>query len=184
MNCTQVREHLTDVLDGQTSPELAHHLDACTECAALIYELRKDVSVLAAMPAAPVPPILLARVMSEVHKVSHTRKAWHFFAPRLAPVAAALAVTVLSYNLTPDLWSWQRASQPPQTMSEKSDATLEATTEDKARTFGAPLESEDAGKSMVVLPEPQSPWLMSSLAGGAAFALWSGVVYLWYKKRA
>jgi len=180
MNCTQVREHLTDILDGQTPPKLAHHLDACTECAALIYELRKDVSALAAIPAAPVPPILLTRVMSEVRKVSHTRKAWQFFAPRLAPVAAALAVTVLSYNLTPDLWAWQRASQPPQTMSEKSDVPLdatdvrlEATAEDKARTFNAS-----------VLPEPQSPWLMSSLAGGAAFALWSGVVYLWYKKRA
>jgi len=184
MNCTQVRDHLTDILDGQTPPILAHHLDACTECAALVAELRKDVSALAATPVAPVPPILLTKVMSEVRKVSHTRKTWQFFAPRLAPVAAALAMTVLSYNLTPDLWSWQRASQPPQTMSEKSDVPLDATDVDKARAFNAALESEDAKKSVAVLLELQSPWLISSLAGGAAFALWSGVVYLWYKKRA
>ena len=182
MNCTQVREHLSEILDGQTPPELVRHLNACTECATLIVELRKDMSLLATVPAAPVPPILLARVMGEVSKVSHTRKAWRFFVPRLAPVAAALAVTVLSYNLTPDLWSWQRASQPPQMMSEQSDATLETTTEDTAQIFRAALEPEDASKSMAALPAPQSPWLISSLTGGAAFALWSGVVYLWYKR--
>ncbi len=171
MNCTQVREHLSDILDGHAPPELSHHLDSCGECATLISELRKDISLFVAMPVVDVPPVLLDRVMGEVSRVSRTRTAWRFFVPRLAPVAAALALTVLSYNVTPDLWSMQRAGQPPQ--SESTDVTFQTTVEDKAQVFNVSQFPEDASRSIAV----------SSLAGGTAFALWSGVVYLWYKKR-
>ncbi len=182
MNCKQVREHLADILDGQTPPSLAQHLDACDECAALIGALRQDMSLLAAMPAVVVPTVVLDKVMGEVTKVSRTRRAWRFFVPRLAPVAAALAMTVLSYNLTPDLWPWQRVTPAPP--SEISGVTPQTTAEDGARAF--PIVTEIAGgtgERQAALAQPPSPWLVSSLAGGAAFALWAGVVYLWYKKR-
>ena len=187
MNCTQVREHLSDILDGNTPPLLAPHLEACGECAALVAALRQDKDVLLSMSAVDVPPILLDKVMNEVTLTSRNKKAWRFFVPRLAPVAAALALTVLSYNLVPGLLPARQLSEPPQV--ESADATFRATAEDtqkdaqkEAQVF-ATTEQVPNDTILATEGEDSRPWLITSLAGSSAFLLWSGVVYWWYKRR-
>lgn len=183
MNCTQVREHLSDILDGNTPPPLAPHLEACGECAALVAALRQDKDVLLSMSAVDVPSILLDKVMSEVTLTSRKKKAWRFFVPRLAPVAAALALTVLSYNLVPGLLPAGQLREP------NADATFRTTAEDtekdahkEAQVFAT---TEQAPNDTILATEGEDsrPWLITSLAGSSAFLLWSGVVYWWYKRR-
>jgi len=181
MSCLQVHEHVSDILDGNTPPLLACHLEVCAECAALVAALRQDQGVLLSMSAVEVPPILLDKVMSEVTLTSRNKKAWRFFVPRLAPVAAALALTVLSYNLTPDLWATERRVLPSQ--SEKTDTALPVPAQEQARVFSMTLVPEGTSEDVVESPASRNPWLVSSLAGGGVFALWSGLVYGWYKKQ-
>jgi len=182
MTCAQVYEHLSDILDGAVPPEVNLHLAACGECATLIARLREDRAALAELPATAVPPLLLSNVMREVSKVSRPKHAWRFFVPRLAPVAAALLFTVLSYNLDLDLRPSHLRGEQIQVQS--AEVARQGAAEDTARVFStAEVPPNEDARLAAAWSEPR-PWLATSVAGGTVFALWSTVVYVWYKRRA
>jgi len=105
MNCEWISDHLTEVVDGLLTPaeqELVDaHLATCEECSSLIEELRADAFALQTLGQVEVPIDLRKRVADAIAKPKVTKNPWKFFVPRLAPVAAAVLVSVLSINLVP-----------------------------------------------------------------------------------
>ncbi len=79
-------------LEAEDATRLAAHLGHCDDCRALLAEQRIVRRALAARPAAPVPPSLAARVLTELAGAPHWTEllAWRTWTYRLAPVAAGL----------------------------------------------------------------------------------------------
>ncbi len=103
MTCRQAEPLLARAADGTLDPErsrtLARHLDACADCRDALDTQRAMREVLAARPAAPVPPGFATRVMAHLPEREPTAAAewldtlnWRAWTLRLAPLAGALFV--------------------------------------------------------------------------------------------
>lgn len=200
MNCSWVHENLSDILDGLLTPdaveELNSHLKECSACSELLIELKDDKLLLEDLGDVVVPPFLAERVMLEI-KLKPAKNAWKFFVPRLAPVAAALLVTVASINVLPGVLEKRelaKGTEVPefgqQRMMTASDATSGTNAEHSIKSFQA-NEVEDKKENVFTdttvlslgIAEKPSVWVRTSVAGGTAFVLWGAIVYYWYKKQ-
>jgi anti-sigma factor RsiW len=101
MHCGQVRTHLGDHLEGDlelsTRAQVDEHLEACTDCASELQELRSTVALVRSLPEPTVPAGLADTVMRRIDDGEGRRQHFSFLArrgisPRLAlPLAAGIA---------------------------------------------------------------------------------------------
>ncbi len=132
MNCTRVRSHLGDHLEGDLElrfrTQVDEHLGRCTSCARELHELRSTVGLLRSLPAPQPPAELASEVMRRISAgEGRTRQSpavvRHLFGPR---VAAALAAGLAGFAIFTSLeTSWV---EPPQAIAV---APTEAATADQ-----------------------------------------------------
>jgi len=190
MDCAWIKDNLCDILDGLLPSEVEEqyqsHLAECAECRTLIAEISLDQQVLASVPRVVPPVELIAGVFNTIRRPA--KKAfWPFFAPRFAPVAAALAIMVLGLNFwtayfpyqssTPESAAVETQTTPRMfvAIGEEPDASDPAVTDSSMAT--AALDNKEN-----VLPEQPSFLVVSSILGGSVFVLWGAVVLVWYKR--
>jgi hypothetical protein len=132
VNCTRVRSHLGDHLEGDLAIQLRaridEHLSRCADCARELSELRSTVGLLRSLPAAQPPAELANHVMRRIESGEGRRQQppaviRFLFEPR---VAAALAAGLAGFAIFTSIeTSWV---QPPQGVA---IATTEAGTADQ-----------------------------------------------------
>ena len=203
MNCEWIKEHVSEMLDGLLTPEeqaeAQAHLDICAECSLLVSEVKQDMSLLQGLGDIPVPVELKQRIAHALAKPKLQKNPWRFFLPRLAPVAAAVLISVLSINtvpgylasrqkltqeaqpdLAPRLHMAAPASEPDETdpEGEPTERVYTATTGDGLKVNG----TEDMLTMSASQDAKPSLWVVTSAAGSTVLLLWGAVVYRWYKK--
>lgn len=119
MDCGELRERLSDLLDGTLSPpeqaELERHLVACAPCAAEEKALRETVSLLRALPVLPAPPGLRdgirGRIEAEQSAAEPAGRPDKVRTRARIPLSAAAAVllVLLAYGTHRELTSDRRA---------------------------------------------------------------------------
>ncbi|MCH8890937.1 MAG: zf-HC2 domain-containing protein, partial [Myxococcales bacterium] len=129
MNCTRVRSHLGDHLEGDLAlrfrTRVDEHLGHCESCARELSELRSTVGLLRSLPAPQPPAELASEVMRRISSGEGRRRQTpavirSLFGPR---VAAALAAGFAGFAIFTSVeTSWV---QPPK-------AIVIATTEEGA----------------------------------------------------
>jgi anti-sigma factor RsiW len=207
LKCEDVKDNITECMDGLLSPveqqTLDRHLAGCESCRALIESARQDREALTNLAPVPVPPelrqLVMGRLQSEKKKTKK-QSAWKFFLPRLAPVAAALLITVTGINTVPGLLMaknnrmlLQSSPMPQATMEAAPDEppALDSTERDKvlaSATVEPPntiANAADETLSFTVtaeVPRVIPFWVKTSAGGTAVFVLWGGIVYYWYKR--
>lgn len=120
MDCAELRERLSDLLDGTLLPperaEFDRHLVLCPSCAAEEKALRETVSRLRTLPVLPAPPGLLEGIRARIEaerfgaEPAEKARAW----PRI-PLSAAAAVLLflLAYGTHRELTSSRQAPATP-----------------------------------------------------------------------
>ena len=105
MNCTRVRSHLGDHLEGdlelQFRARVDEHLGRCASCAEELSELRSTVALLRSLPAPQPPAELAGEVMQRIDAGEGRMRRTpavirHLFTPQ---VAAALAAVMAGFAI-------------------------------------------------------------------------------------
>ena len=132
MNCTRVRSHLGDHLEGDLDlrfrTRVDEHLGRCASCTRELSELRSTVGLLRSLPAPQPPAALATEVMRRIDAGEGRRRQSpavirHLFGPR---VAAALAAGLAGFAIFTSIeTSWV---QPPKVIAE---APIEVVTPDQ-----------------------------------------------------
>lgn len=169
MDCNWLKDNLSDCLDGTLPPlveqQWREHLASCGACRALYDDLVLVERQLAELPPVLAPAGLMINVMAGVKRP--VKNPWKFFLPRLAPVAAALAITLASVNL----WPGHFFGQP--VVSEDVSSEMQRTA---PQVFSAAIDT-------ATVETPSNTLLMrSSAVGGTLFLIWGAVVLVWYKR--
>ncbi|MBW2715265.1 MAG: zf-HC2 domain-containing protein, partial [Deltaproteobacteria bacterium] len=105
MNCTRVRSHLGDHLEGDLTlrfrTRVDEHLSHCASCARELSELRSTVGLLRSLPTPQPPAELASEIMRRIE--SGEARTWQspavvrrFFNPQ---VAAALAASLAGFAI-------------------------------------------------------------------------------------
>lgn len=191
MNCTWVKNNLCDILDGllppDTEEQYQEHLADCAECRMLLAEIALDQQALTSLPRVSPPAELITGVLSAIRQPAK-KALWPFFAPRFAPVAAALAIMVLGLNFWMAYFPHPSATRESALIEtqmaprlfvaggEEPDSEAPAATDKRMGTASLDAASESA------LPERPSFLLVSSALGGSIFVVWGAIVLVWYKR--
>jgi len=195
MNCAWVKDNLCDIMDGLLPSEVDEqyqlHLAECTECRTLITELSLDQQTISSLPRVLPPVELMAGVMATIRR-PEKKAFWPFFAPRFAPVAAALAIMVLGLNfwtayfpypsLTPGsaLMETQMAPRLFAVGGEEPDASDPAISDNFRQKSIDTASLEDIRED--ALPARPTILKVSSVLGGSIFLVWGVIVIIWYKR--
>ena len=184
MSCNRVRNSLAlfldDMLDSAEKQTLEEHLTTCAACREELAQLRRDRSLLQALPLVSPPPAFRAELLKKVHaEKPRKRAAWRYFAPRLASLAAVLMVVLLVGNIYlfpmqgPQLArfsenaggdrGFQIKTIPPEVTDDPSV--------DSVRGGAHPQESEEPP---IPTLQPAERWLWSGLAGLGIFGIGTG----------
>lgn len=200
MNCVYVRENIDDFLDASVDS----HVEGCSACRHLISSVRRDKDVLRSMTHVAVPVELKQRIREQLRLELRLRRAkppaWKFFVPKLAPVAAAIMLIVVSANLVPSLATKDMLrsatleprnampTPPPEAVTEGAPADkVEDTAEvvEPATAFSATVVEGDATDTHAVAVAEATVrplWVTTAMGGSALMLLWSAVVFLWYRR--
>ncbi len=80
MNCEEVQEQLSDLLDKsleiERSQEIQEHLVACSVCSAEMASLAEYQQLMSNLPVIEPPAGFTARVMAEVRETAHPPTLW------------------------------------------------------------------------------------------------------------
>lgn len=219
MNCEYVRENLSDCIEGLLSPGdgelLGRHLKICSGCRLLLVAVKRDKEMLASLTSVTVPAELRERLKKRLQEVPAVvikkRNPWKFFIPRLAPMAAAVLITVLGLNLMPGYMqkgslmrstdeapgmmqmASPEAEAPPAEASKENHGTLSVTVaEDSAIrnssevVVATEVEVQGMNASEYTFGSQARTipfWVKTSAGGTMVFFLWGGLVYYWYVKQ-
>lgn len=189
MKCELLQNQLSDIIDGLLTPEeqrlVDNHLAECQKCAALVADVRQSSLVLQSLGDVSVPAVLKQRVMWELAKPTVRKNPWSFFLPRLAPVAAAVVVSVMSINMLPSYLTAQqnKSFMAPRVAAPEAGTEADGSrqTDDTVLNATQEFTTMAAGESFADDATP-SMWVVTSAAGSTVFLLWGAVVYRWYKK--
>lgn len=201
MNCEYISDNLSDCLDGLLSADTHEayiaHLARCAECRQLIDLVSNDSQHLSSLTPPPVPAELKMRVMSEVRREARqTRRRSRplsYILPRLAPVAAALIVSVAGSAYVPVYLASQNkmltSSADPAPMAPPAAGDVRTTEGEQAKTdemgVMSALSPDDHPEDSMAFASPRewSLWQKVAVGGSVVFVLWSSLVVYWYTKQ-
>ena len=126
--CTEITELLSAYSDNELTDKeklsVEEHLAACENCSALL-EIYREISISVEESSAPVPDALRIGVMNRIQseavpseKETKKKKWWQHqvILTRLAPIAACLAVVLLVWQFSGNMFSLNEAAPMPAPM--------------------------------------------------------------------